>query len=186
MGKKVQMTKAAILRAAAEVVRKGNKLNVRAIAEELGCSTQPVYSQFQNMEELKETLLEEAKARYRDYIEEFLAKAGRSRYECFGMGFVKFAHEERGLFSYLFMRSGRGELKDPFLDDILSEMMTLYHMTESEARAFHGDMAVYSYGLAVLINLGNLHLSDEEISECLKREFYGLYDYYFPNRPRLG
>lgn len=175
---KVKVTKEGVLNAAAEVVRKGGNLNVRAVAEELGCSTQPIYSLFKGMEELKSALIEEGKARYKEFIEEFCLKAGRSRYECYGMGYVKFAREEKGLFRYLFLRESEkasDRPEDPYWEEIISEMMTLYKMDEETANAFHRDMAVFSYGLAILVNLGGLSLSDEEVSLALKREFYGLY-----------
>ncbi len=185
-----KLTKEEALRAAAEVVRKGGEgaLNARSLAKELGCSTQPVYSLFRNMEELKEALYTEAKNAYRRFIDGYLARGGRSRYESFGMGYVKFAQEERGLFRFLFLRDRKAsepQTEDPFLDDILAEMTELYRMTEEQARAFHGDMTVYSYGLAALVNTGNYTPTDGEISECFKREFYALYAYYFPNRPKF-
>ena len=51
---KLKITREAILKGAAEVVRKEGEqgLNARRIAKELRCSTQPVYSQFRNMEDL--------------------------------------------------------------------------------------------------------------------------------------
>lgn len=184
MPKSNKIAREDVLKGAAEVVRKRGvgALNARAVAGELGCSTQPVYSFFTSMDALKEALVEEAKARYHDFIEEYILRAGRSRYECFGMGFVKFAREERGLFRYLFME--RAE-EDPYLLEIVSEMTTLYHMSEEKARAFHTDMTVFSYGLAVLVNLGAFNPTDEEISSFLKREFYGLYAVHFPTRPRF-
>ncbi len=179
-----------VLKAAAEIVRTEGEgaLNARSLARALGCSTQPVYSLFRNMDELKEALAEEAKNAYRRFIDGYLARGGRSRYESFGMGYVKFAQEERGLFRFLFLRDckeGQSPAKDPYLDDILAEMTALYRMTEEEARAFHGDMTVYSYGLAALVTTGNYTPTDEEISECFKREFYALYAYYFPKRPKF-
>ncbi len=185
-----KLTREKVLRAAAEVVRKGGEpaLNARAVARELNCSTQPVYSLFQSMEQLRSALTEEAKNAYRRFIDGYLARGGRSRYESFGMGYVKFAQEERGLFRFLFLRDCETpsmQAEDPFLGDILAEMTELYHMTEEEARAFHGDMTIYSYGLAALVTTGNYTPTDEEISECFKREFYALYAYYFPKRPKF-
>lgn len=184
MPKTSKITRDVVLKAAAEVVKKrGEKaLNARAVAGELGCSTQPVYSLFKGMDDLKAALVEEAKAQYHKFIEEYLARAGRSRYECYGMGYVKFAREERGLFRYLFME--RAE-EDPYLPEIVSEMVTLYRMPEEKARAFHADMTVFSYGLAVLVNIGAFRPTDEEISAFLKREFYGLYAVHFPERPHF-
>ena len=189
MPKSRSVTREDVLKAAAEVVRKRGEtgLNVRAVAEELGCSTQPVYSLFASMEELKAALFEEAKAQYRRYIDVYLESACRSRYESYGMGFVRFAREERGLFRYLFLRSSEKSvfsIKDPYLPDIIEEMMTLYHMTEDKAMAFHTDMAVFSFGLGVLVNAGE-PLTDEEVSKAFKREFFALYALYFPERPHF-
>lgn len=185
MPKAKKLTRSELLVAAAEVVRKRGEgaLNARAVAAELGCSTQPVYSLFGSMEELKSALLGEATARYRRFIEDYLSKGDRSRYEAYGMGFVKFAREERGLFRFLFLREGRN-LEDPFFGDILHEMETLYRMPREKAREFHADMGVFSFGLAALVYQG-AELSEEEISEAYKREFYALYCVHFPERPRF-
>ena len=185
MPKRSTIGREEILNAAAEVVRKRGEreLNARAIAKELGCSTQPVYSCFRGMDELKAALFETAKARYHEHIEEYIRLSGRSRYESYGMGFVRFAREERGLFQFLFLSGTRGPVADPYFEEIISEMVKHYHMSEETARAFHRDMAVYSFGLAV--GAGQ-EISYEEISAAFKREFYALYSYYFPDRPRLG
>ena len=99
----LKITREQVIRAAAEAVRKGGTagLNARSVAGELGCSTQPVYSQFKGMAELKRALKEEAVRLYREKIEAYISESGRSRYEAFGMGFVKFAREEKGLFRFL-------------------------------------------------------------------------------------
>ena len=54
-----QIEKQDILRAAAEVIRqKGESaLTVRSIAGVLGCSTQPLYYEFANIEQLRAELL---------------------------------------------------------------------------------------------------------------------------------
>ena len=182
------VTRADILKAAAEVVRKKGEreLKVRAIAAELNCSTQPVYSQFpKGMEELKAALTEEAKAQYRASIDSYLASAPHGRYEAFGMGYVRFAREEKGLYRFLFLSERNSEFLDPFFDDIIAEMCALYHMSEETARAFHRDMAVFSYGLGALVNTG-WSFTDEEISAAFTREFCALYALYFPERPKLG
>lgn len=69
----VRITKERILKAAAEVVRKegAEALNARRIAAEIGCSTQPVYSQFRNMSELVAALRLKAEEEYRRRIEHY-------------------------------------------------------------------------------------------------------------------
>ncbi len=182
MSKQERITREDILEGAARIVRErgAGALNARAVARELGCSTQPVYSRFASMDALREALLEEGKERYRRFIEHCFSGA-KSRYEAYGLGFVKFAREERGFYRMLFLENTSG---DPFLADILSEMEVCYRMTEAEARAFHTDMTAFSYGLASLVYAG-AELHDEEISAAFCREFYALYSYYFPQRPRF-
>ncbi len=185
MPKNRRITEEMALKAAAEIVRQGGveALNVRSLAAMLDCSTQPIYSLFGSMEGLWRALLGEAKAQYRRHIDEYLKRGGRSNYEAYGMGFVGFAREEQGLFRYLFL-TGKGT-PDPFLDDIESEMMTLYYMPQETAAAFHADMAVFSFGLAVLVSKQADALTEEQISEAFKRQFYALYAFYFPNRERF-
>ncbi len=186
----LKITREQVIRAAAEAVRKGGTagLNARSVAGELGCSTQPVYSQFKGMEELKRALKEEAVRLYRKKIEAYISESGRSRYEAFGMGFVKFAREEKGLFRFLYFsertEAGPPRVEDPFLEDIIGEMKTAYGMDEARAREFHRDMGVFSFGLAVLANAG-AESTDKEVEESLRREFYALYALYFPERPPL-
>ena len=185
MPKVRKITEEMALGAAAEIVRRdgAEALNVRSLAHMLDCSTQPIYSLFRSMEGLWRALLAEAKRQYRRHIDSYLSDGGRNGYEAYGMGFVSFAKQEQGLFRLLFL-TGKGT-PDPFLDDIETEMMTLYHMPEEVAAAFHSDMAVFSFGLAVLVNKQADALSEEQITEAFRRQFYALYAYYFPNRDRF-
>ena len=184
-----KITREDVLKSASELVRRGEALNARSIAAQLGCSTQPVYSCFKNMDELRAELVEEAKRLYRKYIDEYLTHADKNRYEAYGMGFVRFAIEEAGLFRYLFLSVQKVPMEtmgDPFFEeDILDEMVQLARMPRETARAFHSDMSVFSYGLATLLNTQAVVMSEAEIAEAFTREFYSLYSYYFPERPRL-
>ena len=53
-----KVSREAIVDAAVEVLRDGgfSTVNARSVAKKLGCSTQPIYSSFQNMGELKAAL----------------------------------------------------------------------------------------------------------------------------------
>lgn len=180
-----------ILKAAAEVVKKSGTegLNARAVARELGCSTQPVYSQFGSMTALKDALGAFAWEQYKAWIGAYRAQSGRNGYEAYGMGYVRFAREEKGLFRFLYMSrraSAPFIVEDANLADILGEMKNLYGMDEARARKFHADMSVFSYGLAVIQNTGYADLTDEEIETRLRAQFYALYRYYFPEREPLG
>ncbi len=185
MPREAKLKREQVLAAAAEIIRRDGeeKVNARAIAKELGCSTQPVYSLFRSMEALKVALTEEAKRRYRAHIDGYLAQGGPSRYRSYGMGFVRFARDEKGLFRFLFL--GGKHITDPFFEDIVREMMAEYRMPEETARNFHADMSVFSFGLAMLVNGNSGALTEEDIADAFAREFFALYGLYFPDRERF-
>ena len=115
-----KISREAILDAAVEVLRDGgfSAVNARSVAKKLGCSTQPIYASFRNMEELKAALTERAIAMHTQRVRASLrAHAGNdSRYSSYGMGFVKFAAEEKQLFRWLYLD---GEQQGPYQNDVL-------------------------------------------------------------------
>ncbi|MBR5140792.1 MAG: TetR family transcriptional regulator, partial [Clostridia bacterium] len=70
MPPKVKTTKDDIIHAAINLVREGGAeaINARNIAAALKCSTQPVFSNFASMTELKFKVIEEADKLYNKYI----------------------------------------------------------------------------------------------------------------------
>ena len=87
MPPKVRVTKEEIVKIAVELVRANgvDALNARAIAAALHCSTQPVFSNFETMGELREAVIAAA---YESYLD-FLKREGESGkyppYKSFGM-----------------------------------------------------------------------------------------------------
>ena len=70
MPPKVKTTKDAIVSTAMEIVRTQGEqaLNARAVAAVLGCSTQPIFSNFATMEDLRTAVIWEANALCNEYI----------------------------------------------------------------------------------------------------------------------
>ena len=88
-----------ILEAAVRVVREqgASALSVRNIAKELHVSTQPLYSEFENFDSLKEELLLFARQKY--------IQIHPHRYKDFGLALLHFAKDEKELFKFIFIRS---------------------------------------------------------------------------------
>ena len=179
-----KISRDAILDAAVEVLRDGgfSAVNARSVAKKLGCSTQPIYASFRNMEELKAALTERAIAMHTQRVRASLrAHAGNdSRYSSYGMGFVKFAAEEKQLFRWLYLD---GEQQGPYQNDVLlSEVIAViveeFGYSEAVARRFHQDMIYFSYGLAILANTDHLYLTEPELREAFRREFRALIAIY--------
>ena len=75
MPPKVRITREKIIRTAVDIVRRDgpDALNARVIAGELGCSTQPLFSNFATMEELRRAVVSAADALYQQYTDREIA-----------------------------------------------------------------------------------------------------------------
>ena len=175
-----KIEKEAIIDAALEVLRDGgfSAINARSVAKKLGCSTQPIYVSFKSMEELKTALTERAVQMHTQRVRASLQahEGNDTRYSSYGMGFVKFAAEEKQLFRWLYLE---GRQLGPYQNDILlpeviADIVEEFGYSEDVARRFHQDMIYFSYGLAILANTDHLHLSEQELREAFRREFRAL------------
>ena len=173
-----------IIDAAVDVLRDGgfSAVNARSVAKKLGCSTQPIYFSFRNMDELKAALIERAVQMHEQRVRESLRthEGNDSRYSSYGMGFVQFAAEEKQLFRWLYLE---GEQLGPYQNDILlpeviGVIMEEFGYGEGVARRFHQDMIYFTYGLAILANTGHLPLTETELREAFRREFRALIAIY--------
>ena len=76
-------------------------LNARAVAGVLGCSTQPIFSNFATMEELRLAVVTEADRLCNDYIRREVEGGNYPPYKSSGMAYIRFAKEEKELFKLL-------------------------------------------------------------------------------------
>ncbi|MBO5767660.1 MAG: WHG domain-containing protein, partial [Clostridia bacterium] len=111
MPPKARITREDITATALALVREKGEgaINARAIANALQCSTQPVFSNFANMESLRESVIKSAYNEYLGFIENEIKSGKYPRYKSFGMAYIRFAREEKELFRLLFMRDRSGE-----------------------------------------------------------------------------
>ena len=179
-----KVSKEQIIDAAVDVLRDDgfSAINARSVAKKLGCSTQPIYFSFRNMEELKAALTERAIQMHTQRVRDSLRihEGNDSRYSSYGMGFVKFAAEEKQLFRWLYLE---GEQLGPYQNDVLTpEVISViteeFGYEEDVARRFHQDMVYFTYGLASLANTDHLHLTEAELREAFRREFRALIAIY--------
>lgn len=185
-----KISKEAIIDAAVDVLREGgaSAINARSVAKKLGCSTQPIYLSFQNMDDLKAAVTQRAIALHTHHVREWLhildadgsCYREHSHYSSYGIGFVKFAAQEKHLFRWLYLE---GKQLGPYQDDVLlpeiiAAIVNEYGYTKELAEKLHKDMAYYSYGLALLANTDHLNLTDEELLASFRREFMALAAYY--------
>ena len=173
-----------IIDAAVAVLRDDgfSAINARSVAKKLGCSTQPIYFSFKNMDELKAALTERAIELHTQRVRDSLRahEGNDSRYSSYGMGFVKFAAEEKQLFRWLYLEGHQlGPYQnDVLLPEIIAVIVEEFGYSEEVARRFHQDMTYFTYGLAILANTDHLHLTEPELREAFRREFRALLAIY--------
>ena len=179
-----KVSKEEIVDAAVEVLRQGgySAVNARSVAKKLGCSTQPIYFSFKGMDELKTALTERAIEMHTKRVRDSLRihEGNDSRYSSYGMGFVKFAAEEKQLFRWLYLEGEQlgSYQNDVLLPEVIKVITDEFGYSKDVARRFHQDMIYFSYGLAILANTDHLHLSDTELREAFRREFRALVAIY--------
>ncbi len=188
-----KVTREDIVAAAADVLRSGGfrAVNARSVARRLGCSTQPIYLCFRNMDELRAALTEFAAAEHIRRVRELLReRSGQdTRYSSYGLGFVRFAAQEPQLFRWLYLEGGQAgpRAEDVLLPEILTVITEEYGYDAKTAQVLHRDMTYYSYGLAILANTGNLGLDDGALRAAFRREFAALAAVHGapPRRPQV-
>ena len=183
MPPKVKITKQDIIEVALELVRRDGEisLNSRNIANALGCSTQPIFSNFSSMEELENEVKISAHKRYLGFIEKEVESGKYPTYKAFGMAYVRFAREEKELFKLLFMYDRTGKATVPTLDytSSVEMIMKANGITREEAEFFHLEMWTFVHGIGTMRATSFLVLDDELVSLMITNVYQGL-------RARLG
>lgn len=179
MPPKIKITREDIVRIAVEIVREqgDEMLNARTLAERLSCSTQPIFSNFRTMQELRFAVIGKSYAVYQDYMRREMESGAYPRYKASGMAYIRFAAEEKELFKLLFMRDRTEETvseNEEELELVIAMVQQGTGLPPEEARLFHLEMWVGVHGIAVLIATNYLALDWELISRMLSDSYFGL------------
>lgn len=183
MPAKKKITRSAIIQTAVSILRNEGleHVNTRNIAHELNCSTQPIYSEFSNMDELKVELRKEAERYYVETVKQYTKNSKYTVYMSYGLGFIRFAKDEKKMFQYLYMCDRHGEkqtiedINSPKIQQLLSDT---YGFPEELALRLHHDMMIYTYGLAAMLNTNYMDMSEVQIMERLRAEYVALCSSY--------
>lgn len=183
MPPKVKVSVEEIINGAVELVRRegADTLNARALAGVLNCSTQPIFSNFRSMDEVKEAVLERAISICNDYTTREVESGVYPVYKASGMAYIRFAKEECELFKLLYMRDRKGELatkEAPLFDQMGTLVQTNTGLGFDKARLFHLEMWAYVHGIAVMFATGYLNLDWELVSQMLTDSYLGLKKQY--------
>ena len=173
------MTKEEIIAAALEILRqKGMEaVNARAVAAALGCSTQPIFSNYSSMGALQHDVLAAGYAEYNRWIEQQMKEGQYPPYKASGMAYISFARRQPQLFKVLFMRDRTGEpqpAEDELTRRIIGLIMKNTGLEEQAAYTLHIELWIFIHGIASMLVTGYLNLEETVISTMVTDVYQGL------------
>ncbi|MCH5163832.1 MAG: TetR/AcrR family transcriptional regulator [Clostridiales bacterium] len=181
MPPKAKFTREQILNESLLIVRESGieSLTARTLAKRLGSSACPIFTVFDNMEEVITETKQLAKAEYAKYIQKGLCQ--EIPFKGVGTQYIMFAKNEPKLFQLLFMTEADIGSVDQFLptiDDnyslILNSVRVPYGLNEVDAKYLYTHLTIYTHGIATLIARKVVAFTDEDVDRMLSEVFVGL------------
>lgn len=181
MPPKSKITKEMIVSAGTELVRREGEesLNVRRIASELGCSTQPVMYSFPTVDELKAEIYRHADGFHSGYIMN-VDHENEDPMLAIGLNYIRFAYEEKNLFRFLFQSGKIGGdgvkslLESEELEPVYAVLQQEAELTAEQAKEAFSALFAAVHGFASLIANNSLDYDEEYFTKVLTEIFYGV------------
>ncbi len=172
----VRFTRDAVLHAACQLMRREGMeaLNARAIAKELGGSTQPIFRLFTNMEDLHRELILYVARQFQAHAEADMAQSD-SPYIQLCTTYLLYGRDEPELFKLLFMRDrvSEGQYSDQTNSDLVFNIIKKETPLDDEtALRFFERTWLFIHGLAVCIATKYIPCQDERYLISMVKEAY--------------
>jgi len=172
----VRFTRDAVLHAACQLMRREGMeaLNARAIAKELGGSTQPIFRLFTNMEDLHRELILYVARQFQAHAEADMAQSD-SPYIQLCTTYLLYGRDEPELFKLLFMRDrvSEGQYSDQTNFDLVFNIIKKETPLDDEtALRFFVRTWLFIHGLAVCIATKYIPCQDERYLISMVKEAY--------------
>ena len=178
MPPKARITKEMVIEAGFGIVRSEGQenLNVRRIAAELHCSTQPVMYHYKSVDVLKGDIYAAADEFHTEYIMKSCDNAENPMLSI-GLNYIRFAEKERFLFRFLFQSDkfrniGFREMLDSEENDFLIQPLAEQTgLDREQAKKVFETLFICVHGYASLLANNSMEYSEEHSAEMLKNIF---------------
>lgn len=147
-------------------------LNSRDLCKYIGCSTQPLFRNFNNMDNFKIKLKKYLHDYYDLYIEKIVDK--NDYLYTISYAYASFAYNKSKIFKALFMSELAGSRT---IDEVLSSSWNVetitsipeqYSLTLEQAKTLYRDVRFYTHGLSCQIACKSIVVTDEEIKSLIR------------------
>lgn len=181
MPPKAKFTREEIIEAAFQIARTGglDQITARELGKKLQSSARPIFTVFENMEEVRAEVIIRAKEVYGSYVAEGLSQ--ELPFKGVGMAYIKFSMEEPMLFQFLFMNAVPGQsgvesilpVIDDNYEDILRSVQKYVDSREA-ADMIYQHLWTYTHGIATMCATGLCSYTMVQIAERLTQIFTAL------------
>lgn len=176
MPPKAKITKEMILNTVLDITKETGfeTVNARNIASKLQCSTRPIFTCYENMDELKNEFLDFVYEYYNQYVVNYRNSVNVRPYLLLPLSYIEFAQEETHLFKLLFINDMDLEMAgaNDFFKEIGNEnkariFSETIGVELERAKVIFLDLFLYTHGIAVLTATKKLTLDRNSAEKML-------------------
>lgn len=178
MARKTQISKDIILQSALHMlIRDGYaSINIKTLAKEIGCSTQPIVWHFDNMDGLRTALAQYA----REYANQKMRPTGDNAvaaFEQMGKAFVEIAVKEPNLFRFLNLNENKSKSENSFEAiitnknnaEMIQSISEYLGIPEENVGRYLQNTMIYAHGIATLVATNVITATEEEMMMMINR-----------------
>ena len=149
-----------------------SKLTVRELSKYIGCSTQPLFRNFENFDVYKKELKGYLRKDYESFIAKYVNK--EDYLYTISYAYALYAKEEPNIFFSMFMAdlAGSRTVKEVLDTDRNKETIIAitkkYNISLEEANKIYRDVRFYTHGIATQLCVNSIKLTNKELEELIK------------------
>ena len=173
MPRKESITIEMLLSTAFELARQEGIENVtaRKLTHKIGCSTQPIFRVYENMEHLYADLFVRVSLFFQNYYDNY-EKSEKIPFVTLGLSYIEFAQSEPNLFKLLFLSKDRGEksmyeLLNGESNAVTNEIALAKQIGCDNPSELFMKMWIFIHGAACMSITGDYDLTNEETKDLL-------------------
>ncbi len=178
MSRKATITQEEIVNAAFKITRKEGfeQITSRKLAAAAGCSTQPIFRIYENMDALKKDVYDKAAENYLEYYDK-CEKTHETPFVDLGLAYIGFAQKYPHLFRLLFI-SGEGSGKKSMYDlvngkseNVVKEINRAAELGVTDAQGLFMQMWIFIHGAGCMAVTGDYDLDEAASVNMLESAF---------------
>lgn len=152
-----------------------SNVTARKVAAKAGCSTQPIFRVYKNMDELLDAVYRQAETFFQDYYSLY-PRTGKTPFVNLGMAYIAFAREEKHLFELLFVsdnsrKKSMYEILNGDAGNVVYEINLARVMGCPAPSDLFMKMWIFIHGAACMSMTGDYDLNDRQTMELLERSY---------------